>query len=150
MSKFQAIIDLANKNSNTADEFETQSLIAGVPDEIAAALNELKTEERKTTIKDAAKEIFSVLKATEEYKAGLVVKVREARKQEAAGLTKLKLIERAKRYALSSNNYVPLVVLIGKDFDISSDFDNSLLSVPFNFEKEVKATQDNTVTSVAE
>lgn len=78
--------------------------------EFSAALKEIQAEEKKNVIKDAAKEVFELMKHSNSKTALLVDELRKVRRTEKSLLAAIKDIERAKLYAAHTNNYIPLLV----------------------------------------
>lgn len=107
--KFDALLKLAQGNVQKDEFYVSEEYVSS---EIKNALNELKVEDRKQMIKDAALQIMEVLKkATKEEKA-LVDLIRESRRIEGVCKAKLAKIKLAKEQANETDNYLPLLSMI--------------------------------------
>jgi hypothetical protein len=97
------------------DEFTAmEQTMAGLPDEIRAALNEIDSDSKKEAAKVTAKVIFQAFKTADEKVLLQVEEIRAARRREAVAQEAIKQLQNAKAYASETGNYLPLLVLTGE------------------------------------
>lgn len=97
------------------DEFTAmEQTMAGLPEEIRAALNEIDTDSKKEAAKVTAKVIFEAFKTADAKVLLQVDEIRAARRREAAAQEAIKELQRAKAYASETGNYLPLLMRTGE------------------------------------
>lgn len=88
-----------------------------LPEDISAHLQKLQQEEKENASREAATEIFKLLRATKNTQMMAVLELRELRKKEAQIKHRLRNIELARAYGLETNNYMPLACILGLSQD---------------------------------
>lgn len=112
-----AIIRLADSQlSKQIEDF------GGLQLDIREALEEMQKEEQKTAALQAAKEVMQVLKAANNHIEVAVLTIRDARKTEQRAKERITALNKAKAYGKATNNFVPLLVLLGKisEYDVEN------------------------------
>lgn len=119
-TQLNAFLSMAGTNS---DEFTAmEQTMAGLPDEIRAALTELDTDSKKEAAKITAKVIFEAFKAADQKVLLQVEEIRAARRREASAQHNIKQMQMAKAYAAETGNYIPLLALNGEiSYSAASD-----------------------------
>lgn len=83
----------------------------GTNKEVAEAMAELKTERRKALVKEAASSMMLAMEEANQYLKDEVIALRDARAKEMQLKANIAKVNRAKQYALETNNYFPLLWL---------------------------------------
>jgi hypothetical protein len=97
------------------DEFSAmEETMAGLPEEIRAALSEIDSDSKKEAAKVTAKVIFEAFQMADRKVLAQVDEIRAARRREAAAQEAIKHMQRTKAFASETGNYLPLLVLIGQ------------------------------------
>lgn len=120
---------LADKQLN--QELAEAGISNFLPAEMKAALEEELALERENATRNAAREIYNLLKAAESVQVQHLGTVREARRLERQAKNALVQINRAKEYGLETQNFLPLLALMGHP--LPSGIDRSLAIIPDTF-----------------
>lgn len=97
------------------DEFTAmEQTMAGLPEEIRTALNEIDSDSKKEAAKVTAKVIFEAFKTADAKVLFQVDEIRAARRREATAQEAIKQLQRAKSFASETGNYLPLLLLTGE------------------------------------
>lgn len=105
-----------------------------LPENIKQALAEAQADEMKSAAKEAAGEIIKLIKAANTAIELNVTNIRSARKTIDSAKAKIDEIARAREYALETNNWFPLIMLVS---DLS-------------FHEKMSLKEDDVVTKVPE
>lgn len=106
---FKHIVDLAKNVNKSPDEFNT----ANLSEEIKQALTEVMAEEKAVTVKAAAREIINIINESLTKESKIVEEIRALRRKEAELKVALAKINKAREYAVVTNNYIPLALASG-------------------------------------
>lgn len=154
----QVLLQLAQ--ALPSDDLGTENM-STMPPALQKAVNALKEEKAAEAMKSAAALILKIYDATESKKKELIEQIREARRAEAMAKANLAELDRAKSYAETSNNYLPLASMIGSfvagcqfidlnkfaipsSFGVSKKLQNSGYSGVMSNSKETKPTVSST------
>ncbi|MCK9234692.1 MAG: hypothetical protein M0R77_00090 [Gammaproteobacteria bacterium] len=96
-------------------------------DELKEALNEAKAEQRKAVMREAVNEIIKLDQKYEACVKANVENIRAARKAEAQSQVRLKELNRAKQYAMETQNFLPLAFLLGV---LGSNYSIDAVTIP--------------------
>lgn len=109
MAKIDTLLKLVN---SSVDEYSS-TMVDALPEDIRAALVEAQADERKNVAKAAAAEIINLMKAVDVRTESHVESIRSARRREAEAKANLSELSTAKAYALETNNWFPVMTLLG-------------------------------------
>lgn len=124
------------------DEFTAmEQTMAGLPEEIRDALNQIDADSKKEAAKVTAKVIFEAFKSADEKVLLQVEEIRAARRREATAQEAIKQLQLAKSFASETGNYLPLLTLLTGEISIGnyttlSDLKakGAVLQVPANWQ----------------
>lgn len=91
----------------------TKYLNVGLSPSIKAAIERKQAHAQEKAADEAAEQILELLKDAQSHVDSCVQAVRRARAEEATNLKRIKQFERAKLYALETNNFLPLAAQMG-------------------------------------
>lgn len=102
-----ALLSLANHSVK-----DDLSGYESLPEDIAAALQEQLADEKKAAAKSAAKQIVGLMKNADIHIESQVKFIRDLRDSVRSIKTSLANLDRAKKYALKTNNWIPLAIML--------------------------------------
>lgn len=109
-----ALVQISGKDTDEFSPFMNAHTVGTLADaDLATAVTALKNEQRREKIQSAAEIIVRLEALAIKQQQGLVEEVRRARQMERNNLNALKAIQRAMNYGLATNNYLPLMSMLG-------------------------------------
>lgn len=110
----------------------SQYLGLGLSEQIKSAIERKRKHEQELAAEEVAEEILKLLKKSQTEINDSVAIVRRLRAEESARLADIKRIERAKAYAVETNNFLPLANVLGllSVKSVTTFSDKEILKVP--------------------
>jgi hypothetical protein len=112
------------------DEF---SQYESLPSDLKAAIQEQLQETKAAATKEAAKEILGLLSLSKQSMETRVADIRHVRRQATAIEQSIKNLERAQKFGMETNNWIPLYIAVHGTYDVG-DIPDKLRVVPDDWE----------------
>ena len=107
---FESLLKLAG---GSQEDDLSKYLGLGLSEQIKSAIERKRKHEQELVAEEVAEEVLKLLKKSQTDIDDSVTIIRRLRAEESARLAHIKGIERAKAYAVETNNFLPLANILG-------------------------------------